>query len=227
MQIIQSKLLNKFSNLTHYFSSKDDGNLAFHVEDDADSVRKNHKRLAKKLNYDVQKLLHMKQIHSNRVKIVDARDSFETPLMVMVADCSPILFYDDAKEVIAVAHAGREGAFTNIVQNVIDSFREKFHTNVRDIYVSVGANIKECCYEVGEEIFLEAKSLHLESFVHIRENSYFLDISGILKKQLLASGVLEQNIEFIPACSSCQTERYYSYRAEGKTGRFCGIVSIL
>ncbi len=53
----------------------------------------------------------MNQIHSDIVKIVTSASNFQTPftcdalitnkkntpLMVMVADCAPILFYDDKK----------------------------------------------------------------------------------------------------------------------------------
>jgi len=238
MQIIQSKLLNRFENITHAFTTREDGNLAFHVGDDAKNVTLNHERLAKKLHFKLPSLVHMKQVHSNIVKRVDENDTFlnpptcdavitdkkDTPLMVMVADCSPILFYDAVKEVIAVAHAGRAGAFSNIVKNVLDSFQNDFGSNMEDITVVVGANIKKCCYEVGEEIFFEAKTLHLQKHLQKKETSYFLNISTILKEQLLNANIPEQNIEFIQECSSCRVDKYFSYRKERKTGRFCGVI---
>ena len=238
MQIIQSKLLNNFSEITHTFSTRVDGNLAFHVNDSTKNVILNHKKLAKELNYNLDSLIHMKQIHSNIVKIVDDKDSFinppicdavitdkkNTPLMVMVADCAPILFYDSGKKVIAVAHAGRTGAFSNIIKNVLNSFVNNFHSDTKDIIVTIGANIKKCCYEVGEEIFIETQILGLEQHIQKRENSFFLNISTILNKQLLESGILEQNIEFIQECSSCNNDKYFSYRVEKETGRFCGII---
>ena len=247
MQIIQSKLLNKFSELTHGFTTKDGGcsaepysslNLAFHVNDDKKSVIDNHKLLAQELNYDKSTLVHMKQIHSNIVHIVKDDDNFynppscdalitnkpHTPLMVMVADCSPILFYDTSQKVIAVAHAGRAGAFTNIVQNVIKSFINDFNSNVDDIIVSVGASIGACCYEVGEEINIEAQELNLEYAISKHQNSYYLDISKILKTQLLQAKVKEENIEFSIECSCCNSNTYFSYRVQNTTGRFAGLV---
>ncbi|MEA2090905.1 MAG: laccase domain-containing protein, partial [Campylobacterota bacterium] len=123
MKIYQSKLLNNFSNLTHAFTTRESGNLAFHVDDNPKNVQRNHELLASKLNYEKRRLVHMKQIHSDIVHLVDANDNFgnpptcdalitdkkNIPIMVMVADCSPILFYNDKQKVIAVAHAGRQG----------------------------------------------------------------------------------------------------------------------
>ncbi len=247
MQIIQSKLLNNFPELTHGFTTKDGGrslnpyvslNLAFHVGDDIINVNHNHTLLAQEMNYKKESLVHMKQIHSNIVKTATDKNNFENPLtcdalitnakdiplMVMVADCSPILFYDVKKRVIAVAHAGRAGAFKNIVQNVINSFSDIFHSNLADIVVSVGPSIGNCCYEVSEEILSEAKELGLDFAMSKRQESYYLDISSILKNQLLKAKIKAENIEFSDECSCCQNDKYFSYRAQNVTGRFAGII---
>jgi len=228
------------NNSLNYFTTRADGNLAFHVSDNIKNVLTNHKNLASKLNYDKKALVHMKQIHSDIVHIIDAHDNFDNPptcdalitnkqnipIMVMVADCSPILFYDEKLQVIAVAHAGRQGAFKNIVKNTIDSFTHNYGSDAKNILVSVGASIGRCCYEVGSEIYAEAKELGLEYAIEQRENSYYLDISKILKTQLLASGIKEENIEISDECSCCKNDKYYSYRADGVTGRFSGIMML-
>ncbi len=236
----QSKLLNKFSNLTHCFTTKENGNIAFHVNDDIKNVLSNHKRLSYTLNYNKDSLVYMKQIHSNIVHTVTSNDDFKnpqecdalitdrlnTPLMVMVADCSPILFYDNIQKVIAVAHAGRAGAFKNIVKNTLNKFTKEFDSNIKDIIVVVGANIKSCCYEIGVEVFIEAKGLNLEYSIDKKENSYYLDIDKIIKQQLLDLGINEKNIEFIDECTKCNSDKYYSYRTNAKCGRFSGIVKL-
>ncbi|MBC8237551.1 MAG: peptidoglycan editing factor PgeF [Helicobacteraceae bacterium] len=240
MKIIQSNLLNTFSNLIHGFTTKEVGNIAFHVSDALSNVKNNHENLAKILKYDKNSLVHMKQIHSSLVHIVSKEDNFTnprscdalitdkpgTPLMVMVADCSPILFYDVQKKVIAVAHAGRQGAFKNIIQNTIDSMHKEFHSNTSDIYVSIGASIGVCCYEVGSEIYDEAEEIGLLYALQKKENSHYLDISEILKKQLFNAGVKEENIEISKECTCCLNSKYYSYRAQAQTGRFAGVIML-
>lgn len=249
MKFYQSKLLNNHPELLHAYTTKYGGkssapyeslNLAFHVGDNPLDVEKNHFILANELGYDKKTLVHMKQIHSNIVKIVDEHDDFYAPptcdaiitnkknkaLMVMVADCSALLFYDPKQKVIASAHSGRAGAFLNITKNVIESFKENFHSHPKDIIVSIGANIGVCCYEVGEDIYEEAKNLHLEYAIQKRENKYYLDVNTILKKQLLDAGVEEKNIDISKECTSCLKEKYFSYRASGVTGRFCGVMML-
>ena len=249
MQIIQSNILKRFTNLTHAFTTKDGGiseqpysslNLAFHVGDNENNVIDNHNTLAKKLGYKTRTLVHMKQIHSSLVKKINSNDNFnnppkcdalitdrvDTPLMVMVADCAPILFYDDVKKVIAVAHAGRQGTFLNIIQNVVNSFKNEFNSNTNDIIVSIGTSIGSCCYEVGQKIINEAKELGLEYAMTKRENSFYLNIRKILKTQLRNAGIKEENIEVSSECTCCQNEKYFSYRADGVTGRFCGVIEL-
>ena len=240
MKIIQSNLLNQFSNLTQGFTTKDSGNLAFHVEDVEINVIENHKRLAKELEYDAESLIYMRQVHKTDVQVITDTHNFytpptcdalitdkkNTPLMVMVADCSPILFYDSKKEVIAVAHAGRVGTFGNIIASTLKSFRENFNSKAEDIFVSVGASIKSCCYEVGEEIVQEADTLNLEYAIIKRDNSYFLDISAILKRQLRNENIPQNNIEFSDECSCCNDDKYFSYRAQKHMGRFAGVISL-
>ncbi len=247
MRLYQTNILKEFSSITHAFTTKDGGvsnepysslNLAFHVGDEKSDVIKNHSLLAKELNYNVNSLVHMKQIHSNLVHIVDEKDDFsnppmcdalitdkkETPLMVMSADCAPILFYDDVKKVIAVAHAGRQGTFHNIVSNVIESFQRNYQSNSKDIYAAIGASIGVCCYEVGEEINKEALKRGYHYAMTQRDDSFYLDVTSILKVQLLTSGMLEENIEISQECSCCKNDRYFSYRADGITGRFAGVL---
>lgn len=240
MKFYHSKLLNNFSNLSSAFTTKDSGNIAFHVNDDELNVVSNHKRLAKKFGYETNSLVHMKQVHSDIIHVVNEHDDFNnpptcdaiitnkknTPLMVMVADCSPILFYDDEKKVIAAVHAGRQGAFKNIVKNVIKCFVEEFGSDAKDIYVSVGASIGSCCYEVGSEIDAEAKELSLEYAMQKRDGRFYLDVSSIIKTQLLECGVKQEHIEFCEDCTCCSRDIYNSYRAEPSTGRFAGIIML-
>lgn len=96
------------------FTTTQDGNLAYHVGDIKENVDKNRENLAVKLGYKNEDLVYMNQVHGNNVVIVDENspklidncDGIITniknlPLMVMVADCIPILFFDEKKGVIS------------------------------------------------------------------------------------------------------------------------------
>jgi len=221
-----------------FFTTKADGNLAFHVGDDKKIVLTNHQKLSKKLHYNIDLLVHMKQIHSDIVHTVDDNDNFSNPptcdalitnkknipLMVMVADCTPIIFSDEINGVIGVAHVGRQGAFKNIIKNTIDAMHTQFDSDAKNIKVSIGAGIGECCYEVGKEISLEAKALNLDYAIKIINDSFHLNIGSIIDNQLIDNGILNKNIMKSVECSCCTKETFYSYRANPKTGRFAGVV---
>ena len=104
--------------------------------------------------------------------------------------------------------------------------KKEYKSNPKDIYVALGANIKVCCYEVGEEIYDEAKAKGVSHAIQIKEERYYLDISKILFEQLMACGIEKSHIEISRECTCCDTEKYFSYRAEGKTGRFAGILML-
>ena len=228
------------SKINYFFTDKRDKNLAFHVDDILENVLQNHQNLAQKLSYDKTKLIHMKQIHSNIIKILNRDDNFthppicdgiitnklNTPLMVMVADCSPLLLFDAKRRVIAVVHAGRAGAFSNIVKNIIERFTEEFQSLTKDISVIIGPSIKKCCYEVSHEIQKEAEQLNLGYSIKKIESKIYLDITAILLSQLKDAGVPSSNIEISDDCTSCKSDKYFSYRKEKETGRFAGIIEL-
>ncbi|MDD2356810.1 MAG: peptidoglycan editing factor PgeF [Thiovulaceae bacterium] len=231
---------DRFTDIFYQFTTRNFGaNLAFHVGDDISTVQANHLFLATNLRYNKDALIHMKQIHSNIVHVVSKQDNFNTPptcdalvtnkknipLMVMVADCTPILFYDSTCKAIGVAHAGRAGTFDNIVAKVIETMQKEYGSKAENIFVSIGSAIGVCCYEVGSEIYEQAKEKFGYAF-EVKENKYYLDINKILLFQLQECGIKEENIENEGICTACNTQEYFSYRAEGKTGRFAGILML-
>ena len=213
------------------FTDKNDSNLAFHVEDNEINVIKNRKNLALKLGYNYEDLVYMNQIHSaniivvdeNSPKLVDNCDSIITrsknlPLMVMVADCIPILMFDDKQGIIAAIHAGRNSTFLEISKKTAEIFIEKFSSNPEDINVIFGASIQKCCYEVSEDLSKIVENSFGKEFV---ETNY-IDLQGINKKQLNDLGI--KNIEISNICTKCGDKPYFSYRKDKKTGRFAGII---
>lgn len=227
------------AKMKHYFTNKEDGNLAFHVGDALKSVYANHTQLAYKLGFERDALVHMKQIHSNTVHIVGDEDNFynpptcdalvtnksNIPLMVMVADCTPVLFWTSTPltcKAIGVAHVGRAGAFGNIVKNVIEMLEAEYGALSQNIVVTLGPSIGVCCYEVGREIVESAKEFHYA--FEVRDAKYYLDINKIIVSQLRACKIAEENIINESVCTACHTKTYFSYRKEGSTGRFAGVL---
>ena len=195
-------------------------NLGDHVGDNPANVIKNREILAQ--NLGVKKLKFMKQIHSDKVFLLENEED-ELPecdavitnlsdvgICVLVADCSPVVMIDEKRGVICVAHAGRAGVVLKICTKAFTLMSEKFGSKADEISVFVGANIKGSCYEVGE--------LDLGEFNAYKIGRNF-DMNAALRDEFMALGV--RNLNFSEACTHYD-ERYFSYRRDGVCGRFCG-----
>ena len=219
------------NKIKHYFTNKSDGNLAYHVNDDIKNVNKNRENLAIKLGFKNQDLVYMNQVHGNNVivvnensnKLIENCDAIITasknlPLMVMVADCIPILMFDENKEVIAAIHAGRNSTFLKIAQITAQKMIEEFNCEASNIKVIMGPSIQKCCYEVSDELALIVKSSFGKEFVKNR----YIDLQGINKMLLKNIGV--KDIQISDICTKCSNKPYYSYRQDKSCGRFAGVI---
>ncbi|NOX15293.1 MAG: peptidoglycan editing factor PgeF [Epsilonproteobacteria bacterium] len=206
-------------------------NLAQHVGDDPKNVTKNRELLCGHIG--AKNLVFMDQIHGDHIEIISKLDTKKVlktdgmitnlkdiVLCVMVADCLPILFYDDVKKVIAAAHAGRNGVRLKIANKIIQEMAKEFFCKVENIKVYIGAGIKTCCYEIKRDT-----SLGFEDYLIFKDKKMYLDITKKCVDDLKDIGVSEENMEVSTICTSCD-ESYFSYRRDGKTGRFCGVITL-
>ena len=72
------------------------------------------------------------------------------PIAVLTADCSPILIYDDKREIIAAIHAGWKGAYKDIVNKVI-KFMLKKGCELNNMTAAIGPSIFLKNYEVKDD----------------------------------------------------------------------------
>ena len=135
-------------------------------------------------------------------------------LCVMVADCSPVLLFDEKNGAVGVAHAGRAGVTQKIVTKTAIKMSEIYGSKISDLSVIVGANIRGSCYEVG--------NLDLGEFNAFKRGDKF-DMNLALKAEFGELGI--KKFKFSKFCTHCENH-LYSYRRERETGRFCGFVAI-
>ena len=251
MKNTYSKLLHGSPQLTYAFTTRHSGfskvpfnsnNLAFHVGDEKDDVLNNHKKLAQGMGYNNHNLVHMQQVHSDKIVIVDPKihnfdnppecDALMTnlpniPLMVMVADCTPVLFYDPKQRVIAVAHAGRAGALQGIVPKTITKMQREYNSDLDDIMIVLGPSIGVCCYEVNRKIVEKVTKEGYGLATVYTKGQYYLDVNAIIKEQLRNLNISDERVEDLGICNACENKTFFSYRADRqKTGRFSGIIML-
>ena len=218
------------NEIMSFFTSKIDGNVSF-LKDNYDEILSNRIKLAKKYKYDNNHLRYMKQIHSANIQIVTHKSDLlikdcdclitnekKLALMVVVADCIPILIEDKVKGVIAAVHAGRNPTFLNITQLSIQKMIKEFSCNPQDIFVRMGPSIQQCCYEISEDL----KNIVIKSFGQKFLNGRHLNLQELNKQQCIQVDV--KNIEISNICTKCSNKQYYSYRLNDKIERFAGVI---
>jgi hypothetical protein len=135
------------------FTNKKDGNLAYHVNDKEVNVDKNRQAL-EKYGFTIKNLRYMNQVHKDTIKIVDKNSDFlldncdalitnekNIPLLVMVADCIPVLLYDKEKGVIAAIHAGRNSTFLNISEKTAKKMIKEFENVLIIVTFHIGFQV--------------------------------------------------------------------------------------
>jgi YfiH family protein len=223
-------------------------NLGLHTKDNPIHVIKNRELLAEAFHIPVSQVVYANQVHSGKVTIVTQEDIAQgafnfTPetdalvtnligicLMVMVADCVPILLFDPVKKVVAAIHAGWRGTLKAIVRNTVMAMQTAYGTNPKDLIAGIGPSIGPCCYEVGLDVKKEVESLYdnTEGILKTRSDTKFLfDLWQANYNQLIECGVSDSKIEIAKMCTQCNNDIFYSSRAShGITGRFCAGIYI-
>lgn len=211
----------------------DSFNLGDHVGDDPSAVERNRQRLADSLGIDRARFVYMEQLHTNTVTVVNephpepvsATDAIVTTtpglaLVVLVADCVPVLLSDDHAGVAAAVHAGRTGARNGIVRKAVEKMIE-LGAKPENIHALLGAAASGRNYEVPESMADDVDKHLPGAKTRTKQGTTGVDVRAGLMRQLYGLGVRHVNVE--PSCT-IDSEQYFSYRREGKTGRQAGIV---
>lgn len=245
MNSLFNTVMNTHTDVQAFFTTRHGGfssfpyaslNFGFHVGDDPLIVAQNHQLLSQK--FPMKHVVFMQQVHSSHIVVIDEKFDLTTQppcdalitnlphiaLMVMTADCVPVLLYDAKEKVIGAVHAGRAGAFQGIVPKTLAQMNQYFGTKTDNVYVAIGASIGGCCYELSSDLLDEAVSLGFLSAVDKKRKT--LDVATIIDNQLYQSGVPKNHIQQDKRCTACETQEFFSYRAEGKTGRQAGVIML-
>ena len=190
------------------------------------------------------KPLFLRQIHSDILHIVHSipdgilsGDALLTDkpgllLVIKTADCLPVLIVDPDKKVIAAVHCGWKSTSQKLVQKVVSSMEEHFHSAPSSLLVALGPCIGKDCYEVGEDVKrrFQERGLKEDGFLPhpLHSGKYYLDLRMSNKHQLEDAGVLRSKIAEVDLCSHCE-ENLYSYRrtpqSAGRMLSFIGLSS--
>ena len=204
-------------------------NLGMHVGDDPLAVAENRRRLVEVVGAEP---IWLNQVHGNSV--VNAEDVIGSvdadaivtfkgnlPCVIMVADCLPVLFCDEAGTRIGAAHAGWRGLAGGVLENTVKAM----NVVPEKIMAYFGPAIGPDAFEVGAEVreaFLQRDSASDAAFHFIGDEKYLADIFLLARQRLLKLGVTK--IYGGGRCTVIERERFFSHRRDKKSGRMAALI---
>ena len=208
-------------------------NLDKAVGDDAAAVEANRRRIAQACGAGSGQLTWIRQVHGTVV--ADARTPWaaEPPaadalftdipgrvLGVMAADCATVLLADPQARIVAAAHAGREGMAAGVITETV-GVMSAAGADPAQMHAVIGPHICGGCYEVPDQMRARVASLVPEASSVTRKGTPAIDIRKGIEAQLARAGVREVTAD--GRCTA-ETPGLYSYRRDGRTGRFAGLI---
>jgi hypothetical protein len=202
-------------------------------------VRRNRRLLCDALDLDHERMTLGHQVHGADVRRIDAPtrpgrfagalsgwpqgDGLATDrpgigLVVLGADCLPVLMWRGARPDVAAVHAGWRGLVAGALAAAVARLGEPAQTNV-----AIGPGVGPCCYPVDGALRARfGSTFGAETVV-----GDAVDLAGAARIALMTAGVPPHRIQANAECTSCTPERYYSYRRDGAaTGRHAGVIAI-
>ncbi len=213
----------------------DSFNLGDHVGDDESAVETNRARLAEGIGLTPDRLVWMEQVHGRTVGVVDgprsepleATDAVVTKqpglgLVVLTADCVPVLLGDEEAGVIGAVHAGRVGARVGVVVETLKAMMAQ-GAELERIEVLLGPAVCGECYEVPADMQKDVEKHLPGSASKSRRGTPALDLRAGLWNQLGSAGVGRIGVD--PRCTF-EEKDLFSHRRQAPTGRLASVIWI-
>lgn len=204
-------------------------NLALHVGDSDDCVLKNREILISELALPSNPEW-LEQAHTNDCVVIEntsdrkadasVTQSKMKPLVILTADCLPILLTDRSGSEIAAIHAGWKGLSNGVIENTI---RQMSYSGT-ELIAWIGPGICKDCFETGEEVVeIFAKSYpDMRKCYGQKNQKWHIDLKLLAKMILAKSGV--NDIFDSGECTVENEKEFFSYRRDGETGRMASLI---
>lgn len=149
-------------------------------------------------------------------------------LIVLTADCTPIVLYDPIQHCTAIVHAGWKGSWANILFQAIAMMQQQYQTNIQNLKIFFGPSARSCCYQVSNDFYNDFKKYSWADTAFTKKNqNWYFDNINFLKNQVLLMGVPLQNISAQHgACTICSTQFCSFRREQDKSTRQATIVKL-
>jgi YfiH family protein len=226
-------------------------NLGLHVDDQAADVLENRKRAAAAVGADLGDMVFCNQAHGREVHVVTAADRGRgslsqedaiartdalvtvdpgIALVVMVADCVPIVLYDPVAHVLACVHAGWRGTVARVSEAAVAAMCA-LGASPENVIAGFGPAISPDRYQVGADVIEAAEhSLGNSAAEVIRADGtgrWLFDLWAANRIVLHEAGLIDDHIKVAAiATGSAGSGLFFSDRELRPCGRFAAIARL-
>lgn len=216
-------------------------NLGFNTADQPEHTTENRRRFLDALGAGADsgwsaRLATSHQVHGTEILNAtepgrfDGYDALMTNkpgllIGVSIADCVPILIYDQQQQAVAAIHAGWRGTVGGIVAKTLQAMQHQFGTQAVNCYAYVGTCIDESSFVVGQEVAdqFDGAFKRVDSY----SDTIFVNLKSANTRQLTDFGIPTAQISISTFSTVLNNEDYFSHRAEqGQTGRMLAVIGI-
>ena len=216
------------------------GNMAYQV-DNGNFVKEHRLLLAELLKIDPNKFTYVHQHHSDIIMEVTSShvgkgvNSFEDglecdalytkekgiPLCIFHADCVPIFFIDEKRDLAGIIHAGFKGTMKHIAYKAIREVLDKEKLNKEDLKFFIGPFRMKQSFEVDETSRAAIIEAGFEDT--IIDGHFDNGLANILDLRKL--GIKDEQIQ-IANMDTVSDDRFYSAYLKTPVGRLVSLICL-
>lgn len=233
----------KFENVRAFTTTREIGNVAYHVGDSYENVRKARLTIAKDLGISEEKIVFVHQSHSDVIKkatlidkgkgMLDFTSGIEADALytkeinlalgIFHADCVPLFFYAPKNGIVGIIHSGFSGSLKEISKKSIAHIKEKEKVDPKDIFVHLGPSRKFFTYKITKNDASLISALGYEKSLKFNGSEILADVPLMNYLQLLKEGIPPQNIT-ITEEDTYDNPRLFSAYEKTPIGRMASLI---
>lgn len=218
-------------------------NLGFNSGDQESQVEANRAAVARAFGLEPHLFLTVNQVHGSEILVIDQpnpdvshfqrvdSDAIVTNqrqilIGILVADCFPVILYDQKKHVAGVVHLGWRGTAAGLLGRTVKAMCELFACRAEDLCAAVGPGIAAHNYQVDRPVrdaFRKGTDQWSRIATEVSLGHWQLDLQQSILLQLDEAGIARSAIDVVLECTCCHKENFFSYRRDNaRTGRQMG-----
>jgi YfiH family protein len=222
-------------------STRRDGNLAYKLGD-SEQNDGNRVRFLERFNLTPDDCVFMEVEHDEVITHVGSANKGDkiksealisaepgVVLWLLTGDCFPIAFYDPQKEVVALAHLGWKPTDKRLAAKVVAEMVKVNGSVAKDIKVFIGPGIHKESYVFENPVQKELPGWS-DFLTDMPNGETQIDLIGFIKRQLLDSDIIEENIE-VSLADTATSDEYFSHYRSVRMGepeeRFTTIIGLI